>query len=54
LFPTAAQHLAAAQAAAPACAGFVRQSPSFAAYRDHPAMAGVLADGEASARHPGA
>jgi Tfp pilus assembly protein PilF len=44
LFPTAAQHLATAQAAAPACAGFVRQSPSFAAYRDHPAIAGVLTD----------
>ena len=35
LFPVALQHLATARAAAPACAAFVGQSPSFAPYRDH-------------------
>jgi len=46
MFPTAAQHLAGARAAAPACAWFVRQSPSFALYRDHPAIASVLPDSQ--------
>jgi serine/threonine protein kinase/tetratricopeptide (TPR) repeat protein len=42
LFPAAAGYLATARAAAPSCALFASQSPSFAAYRDQPAIAAIL------------
>ena len=44
LFPVAGQHLAAAREAESASAGFVTRSPAFAAYRDHPAIAAILAN----------
>ena len=46
LFPAAAEYLGTARGAAPSCGLFLRQSPSFAGYRDQPAIAGVLKDFE--------